>query len=208
MEEVEVNKKEEEEVEEEVESVAVASVPSTSVKMPDLGPTSLAVPVISLFCLVLVVIGIGSIKGLYRRCRPGAEEPRPRPRSRASSGDSKRSSALRRQRKLDKEEDNVYETFRLAPLVEVVQASPTMSRLAPGGLFALTGARETNSGESEYSNSNSNSICYSENTSNVSGPSSSLNGALDNLKPALSVPRQQQLLFADSTPSPLPPKNS
>merc|ERR1719239_414342 len=208
MEEVEVNKKEEEEVEEEVESVAVASVPSTSVKMPDLGPTSLAVPVISLFCLVLVVIGIGSIKGLYRRCRPGAEEPRPRPRSRASSGDSslirsKRSSALRRQRKLDKEEDNVYETFRLAPLVEVIQASPTMARLGPGGLFALTGGRE-NSGESEYSTSNS--MCYSENTSNVSAPSSSLSAALtSNLKPALSVPRPQQLQFADSTPSPQPP---
>ena len=45
MEEVEVNKEEKEEVEEEgeVESVAVASVPSTSVKMPDLGPNSLAV---------------------------------------------------------------------------------------------------------------------------------------------------------------------
>ena len=39
MEEVEV--KEEEDAE--VESVAVESVPSTSVKMPDLGPTSLAV---------------------------------------------------------------------------------------------------------------------------------------------------------------------
>ena len=89
--------------------------------------------------------------------------------------------------------------------MEVVQASPTMSRLGPGGLFALTGGRETNSGESEYSNSNS--MCYSENTSNVSGPSSSLSGALNNLKPALSVPRQQQLLFADSTPSPLPPQN-
>ena len=103
-------------------------------------------------------------------------------------------------------QENVYETFRLAPLVEVVQASPTMSRLGPGGLFALTGGRETNSGESEYSNSNS--MSYSENTSNVSGPSSSLShGALNNLKPALSVPRQQQLLFADSTPSPLPPQN-
>ena len=98
-------------------------------------------------------------------------------------------------------QDNVYETFRLAPLVEVVQASPTMSRLGPGGLFAMTGGRE-NSGESEYSNSNS--MCYSENTSNVSAPSSSLSGALNNLKPALSVPRQQQLLFADSTPSPQP----
>ena len=42
MEEVEV--KEEEDAE--VESVAVESVPSTSVKMPDLGPTSLAVATI------------------------------------------------------------------------------------------------------------------------------------------------------------------
>ena len=45
MEEVEeVEVKEEEDAE--VESVAVESVPSTSVKMPDLGPTSLAVATI------------------------------------------------------------------------------------------------------------------------------------------------------------------
>ena len=53
MEEVEVNKKEEEEEgeEEEGESVAVASVPSTSIKMPDLGPTSLAVNDICTSCI-------------------------------------------------------------------------------------------------------------------------------------------------------------
>ena len=48
MEEVEVNK---EVVEEEGESVAVASVPSTSIKMPDLGPTSLAVNNICTSCI-------------------------------------------------------------------------------------------------------------------------------------------------------------
>ena len=77
-----------------------------------------------------------------------------------------------------------------------------MSRLGPGGLFALTGGEA--SGESEYSNSTS--IGYSEITSNVSAPSSSLSGNLNNLKPALSVPRQQQLLFADSSPSPVSPQ--
>ena len=50
MEEVEVNKEVVEE-EEEGESVAVASVPSTSIKMPDLGPTSLAVNDICTSCI-------------------------------------------------------------------------------------------------------------------------------------------------------------
>ena len=51
MEEVEVNKEVVEEEEEEGESVAVASVPSTSIKMPDLGPTSLAVNDICTSCI-------------------------------------------------------------------------------------------------------------------------------------------------------------
>ena len=105
---------------------------------------------------------------------------------------------------LTRPQDNVYETFRLAPLVEVVQASPTRTR-APHGLFSLTsGGRETASGESEYSGSTS--MCYSENASNLSAPSSTLSlPPRSSLKPALSVPKQQQLAFADSTPSPLPP---
>ena len=74
-------------------------------------------------------------------------------------------------------------------MVEVVQASPTRTR-APHGLFSLTSAgRETASGESEYSGSTS--MCYSENASNVSAPSSTLSlPPRSSLKPALSVPKQ------------------
>lgn len=113
------------------------------------------------------------------------------PRSRASSGDSRRSGrgGKRKARKGREEEEGVYETFRLAPLVEVVQATPTTDRLVPG-LFSLTSERDT-SGSSEYS------MSYSDRASDMSV------GSLQGRALAPALPAPQHLLYADS--SPLPP---
>ena len=48
----------------------VASVPSAAAAAPDLGPPSLLAPILSLFCLVVIVLGLGSLRGLWARCHP------------------------------------------------------------------------------------------------------------------------------------------
>jgi len=97
------------------------SIPSSRVEQNEQGSSSLLIPILSLFLLTIVVLGLGSVRGLYRRygeTERGSQKERSRKYS--VSSHYSRDSALRRQRKADRE-DNIYESFYSHKLIEVAQ---------------------------------------------------------------------------------------
>jgi len=133
----------------------------------DSSKSRLMIPVVSLFCVVVLIVSLGSLRGLlsiYKKGRRGSKKG-----SRTSSIDSRRSSGSRvtlysnsssirrqqqREKQKEKERDKIYQELGLkeitiSPFIEVIEPTPVLEQKAINtGIYCLASSHGEMQGSS------------------------------------------------------------